>query len=66
MDRHPTETRQQEDAYAEGVIDADNATGVDLLHERITRARAFRMGRGRRLRPGTLTRLGLDDLISVN
>lgn len=66
MNRQPTEQIRQQDAYTEGMIDADQATGADMLLLAIERAQAFRVARGRQLRPGTLTRLGLADLITVN
>lgn len=67
MNRHPTEQiRQWQDAYTEGAIDADAATGADILLERIERAQTFRLCRGSQLRPSTLVRLGLADLITVN
>ena len=67
MNRHSTEhVRQQQDAYEQGRIDADNSTGVGILIERIERAQSFRLYRGQHLRPGTLVSMGLSDLISVN
>lgn len=66
MNRPITEQIRQNDAYTEGVIDADVATGAEALFERIERAAAFRLCRGRQLRASTLVRLGLSDLISVN
>lgn len=65
MKPYPTEQVVRQD-YEQGRIDADATTAADLLLERIERAQAFRLCRGRQLRPGTLTRLGLSDLIVVN
>lgn len=66
MNRQPTEQIREQDAYTEGMIDADQTAGADIMLLAIARAQAFRVARGRRLRPGTLARLGLDDFISVN
>ena len=66
MNRQPTEQIRQQDAYEQGTIDADDATAAGILLEQIERAQAFHTCRGRQLRPRTLVRLGLADLISVN
>ena len=67
MNRQQTEyTRQQQDTYEQGRIDADNSTAVGILLEHIERAQSFRLYRGQQLRPGTLVSMELSDLISVN
>lgn len=66
MNRQSTERADQIDTYKMGQIDADKATAIDVLSESIARAQAFRVYHGRQLRPSTLVRLGLADLITIN
>lgn len=66
MNRQPTVQIRQQDTYEQGIIDADDATAAGILLEQIERAQAFRVCCGHQLRPRTLVRLGLSDLIAVN
>ncbi len=66
MKTYPAETAVSQNVYEQGRIDADADHATDILLDRIERAQAFRLYRGRKLQPCTLARLGMTDLVAVN